>query len=195
MSEQEREAKSIKNKRILAWVIGIIMIFSSASYAFMSFDGNSSKSEKISISGIEFKKTDYGSWKFTINEQEFETVYNPLQVLNISVSLSKNIQSYSGKALYFGINSAEEAVISGNSEIINVLGRYVLNYQFSCLSESCSEDYPVKNCSENNVIVFKEAGNSRIYESKGCILIEFFEGDETRVADAFVFSVLGFQKD
>jgi len=193
MSEEEREAKNIKNKRILAWIIGIIMLFSTASYAFMSFDGSKTKQEKINIGGIDFVKTDYGSWKFVINNQEFETLFNPSQTADISVSIDKTLQEYSGKPLYFGINSMEDSASSGNSEIINVIGNYISAYQYSCLSENCTEDYPVKNCDSNNVIVFKKSDKLNLYETSNCTVLEFEEGNETRAADAFIFNLLGFR--
>jgi len=190
-TKEEQEEKEKKNKRILAIIIGLVMLFSSASYAFFSFDNSTTKKEKLVFSGIDFIKNENGLWDFTANGQSFQTTFNPAQVSNVSFILGKTLQDFYNKNLYFGINSAEDLVSLGTSEILQNIGRFVIISQPSCLSENCSEDYPVKNCSLDNVLIFKPANFSRIYLEDNCTIIAYAAGDEQKAADAFIFGIFG----
>jgi len=195
ISAEEQEAKDKRNKKIIVIVLGIIMLLSSLSYAFLSFEkednGNGTTGEKISYNGVDFVKTDYETWKFAIQGYNFETRYNPEETLNISAILTNNIQSYSNSPLYFGVDNREDIETAGNSEIVQNIGNFLLKYQTSCLTNNCTEDAPIKNCSANNVIIFKEADKTKITENEKCVQIDYVIGDAVRAADAFIFKILG----
>ncbi len=195
MSAEEIEAKDKRNKKIIVIVLGLIMLLSSLSYAFLSFEqddsGTGTTGEKVSFNGLDFSETDYGTWTFSISEYNFETKYNPEETLNISVVLTKNLQAYSNLALYFGADNLEDIETAGNSEIIQNIGGFLLKYQTSCLTINCTENLPIKNCSTDNVIIFQKAEKTAINENEKCIYIKYTSGDELRAADAFIFKILG----
>lgn len=195
LSAEELEAKDKRNKKIIVIILGIIMIFSSLSYAFLTFEkgdnGTSTISKKISYRGVNFLQTQSGNWDFNISGYGFETKYTPEETLNISAILTKTMQSYSNLPLYFGIDNLEELNTAGNSEIINNIGNFVLKYQESCLTNNCTENLPIKNCSADNVIIFKQSETSSIYEDEKCVYIQYANNDEIRAADAFVFKIIG----
>ncbi len=197
MTKEEKDAKDTKNKRILALIIGVVMLFSTASYAFFSFNGNTNSNqalEKMSIAGIDFMKDDYGYWNFNISTMSFQTRYNPQETTNISMKINKTLSDFYNKMLYFGIDKLEDAAPDGNAEIVKNMGKYLTNSQFSCINENCSEDYPIKSCAENNVIIFKKSEVSSVsFDSNGCILIQYYTDDEMRGADAFLYGILGFK--
>ena len=72
------------------------------------------------------------------------------------------------------------------SGITNNLGRYASRIQEACYGE-CERDFPEKDCSEN-LIVFKEMEERKIYQEEKCI---FIEGDLLSV-DAFLYKIMGF---
>jgi len=198
MTAEERNARDARNKRILALIIGLIMLFSTASYAFFSFDGNTNNEnevvEKVNIAGIDFMKDTSGYWNFNVSTMGFQTRYNPQETANISLTLNTTLPDFYNKMLYFGINTPDDIEPLGNSEIIKNIGNYATGNQFSCILANCTEDYPIKNCRENRVIIFEKAEFSSVsFDENSCILLKYASDDEIRVADAFIYSTLGFR--
>ncbi len=196
ISADEKERIEKRNKLIIVIILGTIMLISSASYAFMSFEGENSgvTVEKISVNGVELSKTEYGTWKFTTQGRDFETRYNPQETTNVSIVLTKSLQNYANLPLYLGIDSREDLATSGNTEIISNIGTLLMKYQESCLTKNCTENLPIKNCSENNVIIFKEINEtktSQIKENANCVYIDYKNQEELMAADAFIFKILG----
>ena len=195
MSAEEREAKDKRNKKIIVIVLGLIMLLSSLSYAFLSFEGDNSNGgssvvDTLTYNGIKFSKTNYGTWKFSASGSNFETKYSPEETLNISVILTKNIQSYSNQPLYFGIDNLEQLETAGNSEIVTNIGNLLLKYQSSCLTTNCTENVPIKNCATDNVIIFQKSDKTSVIEDEKCVYIKYNSGEAIRATDAFLFKIL-----
>jgi len=195
MTEQEKEKRDNKRKRIIGIALGLIMLLSSIGYAFMSFEDNGSGSSKIKIKGVEFSKTENGVWSFNYGNKDYEVFYNPEQVNNISVITSKSLGNYYNLPLYFGINSIADINNNANYEIARNLQGVMLKSQLACLNENCSSEnnYPLKNCNEDNIIIFKESltNTTKVSENNKCIVIEYTIGQEQRVADAYLFKLIG----
>ncbi|MDP1728982.1 MAG: hypothetical protein Q8L27_02140 [archaeon] len=197
MSAEERELKERRNKQIIVIILGLIMIISSASYAFMSFektDSGDGAIDKKNYMGIDFVKTEYATWKFNIQGYDFETNYLPEETANISTIITKNIQTYSGKVLYLGMDNIEDYANYGKSEIVKNLDSFILRYQDSCLTSNCTENYPIKNCTDNKVITFKKAEKSKITEQDSCIIVEYMDDEEIMASDALIFKLLGLRQ-
>lgn len=195
ISAEEKSKKDKRSKVIISVILGLIMLFSTAGYAFYSADSSSKKTESIDYSGLKFEQTDSGNWAFTINSYSFQTIYNPQQTENISLVLSKTFQDYANQILYFGADSKEDASISGNQQIANNLNQFIKRSNFACLNENCEQNYPVKNCSDN-IIIFKKAAVGEITRAQStdkCVTLYYTPGDDERIADAFLFRVLGIQ--
>lgn len=191
VSPQEKERQNRRRNIIVSVVLGLIMLFSTAGYAFFTSEESKKTVEKDTYNGLELTRTDYGSWKFKTASGEFETKYSPRDTENISVTTAKSLQSYAGSPLYFGIDSKEDISQSGNYEILLNMQAAVPRSNFACLSENCSEDYPVKNCSDSNILIFRPSMVSRVYDENGCVVLEFSEGETEKTADAFLFRILG----
>ena len=198
MTQEELDAKDTKNKRLLAIIIGLVMLFGTVASAFFMFDGNSGSNddavEKMNFAGIDFMKDTSGYWNFNVSTMGFQTRYNPQETANISLTLNTTLPDFYNKMLYFGINTPDDIEPLGNSEIIKNIGNYATGNQFSCILANCTEDYPIKNCRENRVIIFEKAEFSSVsFDENSCILLKYASDDEIRVADAFIYSTLGFR--
>lgn len=190
--EKERR----RNSLIIGGFLIFVMLFSTLGFAFFNSNMNTNakvSSEKIEYNGLIFEQTPVGTWKFEISGFLFETRYNPQETQNISViSLDKDIMDYQNKVLYFGVDSDEEIFSSGNQEVYNGLRQFIPRSNFACLSEECTEDYPIKDCSEENIIIFKEeTTDSRITNEEGCVYIYSQSKDQLLAADAFLFRIFG----
>ena len=162
-------------------------------FAFSNKDGESSR--RIEHNGIEFLQDGSGYWHFQIQEQDFATRYNPREVEDFPVQTFLNLNSYSEKPLYF-IGGMQDP----SYEIIRNLGNFILRVNEACLpgnESECIGDFPIKDCSVDNVIIFREidVGNEsvqeseRFYQEDNCVFIVGSFENQTRIADAFVFIV------
>lgn len=186
LTQEEKEKKGTRNKVIIGLLLVAIMILGTAGFAFLS--GTEEKKEKIEYNGVEFILNENGLWQFEIQNLEFFTQYNPKETENVSVFTFRMIYEYSRKPLFFiGEGSAKQ-------EIAKNLANIVLRMQDACLhdyEEMCEEDAPIKNCSEDNIIIIKENEETKISQEDNCIFIEAPYIEQTRAADAFLFKVLG----
>jgi len=191
MTKEQIEKRDRKKKIIISVVLAAIMLFSSAGYAFFSNEDTTTKTEKISYGGIDFVKTNYGTWQFTQGNYQFETKFMPKDTENISVQISKTLDNYLQKTLYFGINSKVDIASSGSNEILRNIYSLIERNDLSCLNENCTEDKPIKDCSVDNVIIFKESNESAIKTENNCLVLYSPIYEQERVADAFLFKILG----
>ena len=191
LTKGEKEKKDTKKKVIISIVLAVIMLFSTAGYAFFSNDESTTKTKKVTYGGLEFQGTDYGTWKFQAGNYNFETTFNPEETNNISVSISKTLSDYYEKPIYFGINNRGDISTTGNNEIWRNMYSFLERSDLSCLDENCTEDKPIKNCSSNNVLIFRESNESFVREEESCIFLYSPIYEQGRVADAFLFKLLG----
>jgi len=189
ISRDEKDRKVRRNQLIIGIILIGIMTFGTVGYAFSDrSDGNS---EKIEYNGIEFAKDGSDYWNFALNGNNFITKYNPKEVENITFSSYLSINSYTNKPLYLVSDFNEP-----NYEISRNLNPFVLRMQNSCISgDNCTGNLPVKNCSEDNVIIIKETNNEsqkeKIYQQENCAFITASSENQTRYVDAFLFKILG----
>ena len=191
ISEEEKNRKVKKNQLIVGGVLIFLMIFSTLGFAFSNrLDINN---EKIKYKDIKFiKDSNTGYWNFKINEIDFSTQYNPRETEDIYISNSLTINNYLNKPLYF-VGENPEAV----SEIARNLNSFVTRTNYACLeNEKCSGDFPVKDCSQDNIIIIKdvkENEENKIYQQENCVFIATNYANQLRYADRFLFGVLGVQ--
>jgi len=165
------------------------MVFSSLGYALSGDDKG--EIEKVNHNNIEFVRdanSDY--WRFVINEHEFITQYNPQEVADISFFSTLTLQNYINKPLYFVGGFAE-----ANVELGRNLNPFVLRFNEACLDSECKGDFPIKNCSEDNVLIFNEVSSAsddeNILQQDNCIFITSSISNQTRYTDALLFDLLG----
>ncbi|MFA7708367.1 MAG: hypothetical protein WCX73_05440 [Candidatus Pacearchaeota archaeon] len=189
ITREEKDKKTKRNQLIAGGFLILLMIFSSLGYAFSS-KGEESITNKVNYNEIEFTLDNSGYWNSVIQGKEFITKHNPEEIKDILFLTNLKISSYVDKPLYFVGDLGE-----GSSEISrNLAERFVLRIQQACLSEKdCISNFPIKNCSSDNIIIFKEISNNgteSIYQEENCVYIYAGYENQTRYADKLLFSLL-----
>ena len=172
---EEVEKKQRLVKLVAGSVLIFLMVFSTAGFALNGIGGNGDETEKEEI----YFNGNY--WIYQFGEQQFYFNNKLEDASKVSVSMSAKLTDFSQQILY--IDSENVEAFSG---ITNNLGRYSSRIQEACY-ENCERDVPEKDCSEN-LIVFREMEERKIYQEEKCI---FIEGDLLSV-DAFLYKIMGF---
>jgi len=187
ITKKAQKEKQKRQQLTLGLVLILILVMSAFGVVVGSFGSNEQK--KIVYNGLEFfPLNDY--WKTDIGEFSFFFRYNPLETENISQYFeNKEIPIatfYSNKPLY--ISSFNQLA---TSEIYQNTNLFVERFQNACLTEeNCPENYPIKNCSENFIIIL-ESEIPEIEIQENCI---FIKGDYNNIlilTDEFLFRTLG----
>ena len=183
---EEKMKKESRNKLIIGLVLVAIMVLSTAGYSFFSVSKEETK--KIEYNGAEFILNDAGMWQFKIQNFDFSTQYNPEETENISVIALATINNYIGKPLFF---SGEET--AAKQEVARNLLNFASRMQDVCIEEDkdCDKTLPIKNCSQDNIIIFQEEKFIDIGEEENCIFISAPYDEQIRTADSFLFKILG----
>ncbi len=181
VSKGERERKAKRNQIIVGIVLVFLMVLSVLGFALQGNSGNQEE-DKIVYNGFEFKYID-GFWRIG----NFAFRYNPEQVPEIGFGL-RDATFYQGLPAYiYSENGETEIEIKMNLELI------AERVQRACIDEQgieCSEEFPVKTC-EDNFIIIKEGNNTRIIQDNNCVYIEGPGQELTKLADQFLFKILG----
>lgn len=187
ITQEERDRKTRKNQIIVGLMLIGLMIFSTLGFAF-SNNITTNNSQKVKYNSIEFTQ-ESGYWTFYLDDLQFATLYNPEEIKYISFNSFSKIQDYTGKPLYFVGEDGEHF-----SEIErNLANRFVSRINEACINnKECKGDFPVKDCSIDNIIIFKEAEDKEeIYQEDKCIFIISKGDNQGKYADAFLFKILG----
>lgn len=173
------EKREKRRQVVLSSVLVLLLVMSTAGWAINSFNDSSSENVVEDL-GIEFVSQN-GVWLTNDFGGTFGFVYLPSEVASVSTDVSKSMNSYMGKTLYYTRQSA------GMSELFNNMQGFVLRFQEACVGE-CELDLPVKDCSVDSIIVFEEGKETSVYEDGNCIYIV---GDPVKGADKFLYEILG----
>jgi len=187
ISRAQKNKETKRNQIIIGVILIGIMLFGTLGYAFGGGEENSN-ADKLDYGGIEFVQDGSGYWHFNIQGYDFVTKYNPLETKDILFFDSLTINEYISKPLYF-VSESNEPIF----EIAKNLEQFVLRINERCLDEACEKDFPVKNCSIENVIVIKESVDeiNEIKQEENCVFITASFEEQTRYTDAFLFRILG----
>jgi len=143
-------------------------------------NADSSENEKIVYNGFEFTHIN-GFW--TIGGFSFR--YNPQEAPDTGENLTDGTY-YVGLPLYIYSESPE----AGREISVN-LGNVAERIQQACPEgELCAENIPIKDC-ENNFIIIKEGKIERIFQIDKCVYIEGSQENLAKLADSFLFRILG----
>jgi hypothetical protein len=194
-TEEEKERIQKRNRTIISIVLAFIMLFSTAGYFAFDFADKTSVKE-ITYNNIKFKQTTYGTWSFTQSGYNFETRFLPQDLTNISISTTKLLSDYNSKVLYFSGESISDLSTSAMQELTTLMSPFIQRANYACLSDNCTQNYAIKNCSVDNIIIFKRSltNTSRISEQEKCLTLEYnynLAGEEEKVADAFFYKLIG----
>lgn len=187
LTREEQDKKKKRNQLIVGLILIGLMLFSTAGYALSDREESSLDIKDINYNGIDFIKDSSDYWRFNLNGYDFITQYNPEETRGIKNLNTKLLDGYKGKPLYF---SGE--AIPAFSEIERNLGKFALRTSMACLNENCTQDYPIKECSEDNIIIIQITDTSEgISQEENCIFINSNELNQTKYADAVLFKILG----
>lgn len=189
-SKKDLERKHKRNQWILGVVLVVVMFGSVFGIVVNSF-GNDGESTEIEYNGYTFF-VEGNYFTLILGESKFYFSNGPDTVdsLRKEVNISKVLPVYAGKTLYLYSEDTE-----ASSELYQNLNPYVSRMQLACESEeSCKDDsFPIKTC-EDNFILIKESTQNKIYEKENCVYIEGKKEDLTKLADEFLFHILGIKQ-
>ena len=173
--KENLETKGKRNTIIFSIFMLVLLIISTAGYAFMSGSRDSEETEDE-----DSKVQQIGSyWVLTLDGEKIYFSNSPEDVEDIEVIVyGINLNTYKNKPLY--IDSENQGIAS---ELGSSLGRYAERTQLACYGE-CERDLAEKTCSDN-LIVWKEAEENYVYQNESCV---FIEGD-MKAADAFLYKI------
>ncbi len=184
------EKKKKRNHMLIGLVLILLMGLSVLGYSFMDKTDNK-EVEEIEYNGIIFTANS-GYWFFNKSNSDFMTIYNPYETENISFNSNLTIPDYSGKQLYFAGYAGEAYIEIARNFIQFLLKSPQKGVCLSGYNITCSDDAPIKNCSEDNVIIINEPENNQenISQKGTCVFINADYINQTKYADAFIFDVL-----
>ncbi len=176
MNFEEQRLRERRRIRILGLFMLIILLGSTAGFAFISYQQDSPPQTPETV-----QDTGNG-WTLNWEGQTFSLRTSPSAVADIPVQTTNSIETYTGDVLY--VDAESDAILA---EVGSTVGRYAKRVQPACYG-SCERDLPEVNCSAN-VIVWKNAEENSVSQEERCV---FINGD-IRAVDAFVYRILGVQ--
>lgn len=189
-TKQEAEKKKKRNQWIIGGIMIVVMLGSTFGYAFYQLGNKDNQIEDIEYNGYKFTSQS-GFWLTKIGDYEFLFRYNPTEIERIESGgdTLKYLNSYSGQPLYI---FSEDYV--AEVEIYRNLGYVVQRFQRACPENTnCTQDWPVKDCS-SNFLILRKTNESRIYQEENCVFIEGPEQNLTQITDEFLFKIIGIEK-
>ena len=187
---QDAREKTTRRKQLIMGVVLIgLMVFSTLGFAFGNRISGNNNVEEVEYNGVKFVRESNGYWSFNVNGNDFLTLYNPEETLDIASLNYLTLNSYSNKPLYFVGEPGEVG-----SEIVRNLNPFIQRVSNACLpGDDCKGDFPVKDCKVDNVIIFREAvdEDERIYQEENCVFMTASYQNQIRYADKFLFEILG----
>ncbi len=161
-SREEVEKKRKRNVNIISIVMLVLLLGSTAGFAIIYSDEDSEQ---------EISENQEVTLPFGTSVEDAKWVPADIDVL---------ISDYSGKDVYISANESGVTSVIGSA-----IGQYASRVNEACYGE-CEKDLPEKNCSEN-LIVYMEKEENKIYQSENCVFIE----GNLRAVDAFLYRIFG----
>lgn len=183
ITAEEKAKRDKKRARMLSVLMLIIMLGSTAGFAFISYQQDQQPQQALHGQGQGQLQETANGWLFRFQGQQLLALTSPATAADVPVEISTTIEQYAGETLY--IDAESEAVVN---ELATTIGRYALRVQQAC-SGVCERDLPEINCTQGNLLVWKAAENNMVSEEERCV---FIEGD-MRAVDAFIYRVFGVQ--
>jgi hypothetical protein len=192
LTKEERERKTKIKQLLIGGVLILIMVLATAGYSLMSGD-NQDSIKVVNYKGVKFVQGDDSYWRFNQGGVDFMTQYNPTELNDTKVSLiGLSVQTYQGKVIYTAGEPDEAELLRNIYQLIQ--SGFIGRYGRACITENCSENAPLKNCSEDYIIITQEAKNNeteKIYQDEKCVYIISSYANQTRYIDAYLYKILG----
>jgi hypothetical protein len=184
--EKKKKDNSKRNSVIIGGILVLVMIMSTLGYSFQRQDSDTGIKKTVEYNGLEFVQTNNYWYLEGYRGGEFLFKYNPTEIERISPDL-EDIEDYVNQPLYISTQNNLAA-----EEITRNLRQIVERMQGACLeNKECeNENYPIKNCS-NNFIIIEIGETSSITQQENCVFIEGPEENITQLTDDFLYAALG----
>ena len=189
LTRTERERKGARNRVIIGLALVAIMVLGTLGYTF--YWQTEEEETRINYNGVEFVLNENSLWEFKVQDFEFLTQYNPEDTENISTPIFVTVNNYAGKPLFFVGGG------TGKQEIARNLWDFILRENDACIKgyeALCEDDAPMKECSEDNIVIFKEGNFTEITQEDNCIFILSSYNEQVRATDALLFKMLGIKR-
>lgn len=183
------EIKKQKRNTLIISVILIVVISLSVFGIVANSFGSEQEGQNIIYNGYLFSPSG-NSWVLQEGDFQFIFLNNPNLLENITFESNelKLLSSYVQQVLYL---SSEDSTVS--YQIYQNLGIFLTRVQSACLDEDkedCQEDFPIKNCTDNFIII-RESDSNRIFQQDNCVFIEGQKQDLNKLTDIFLLKVMG----
>ena len=188
LTSKKNSNKKLKQRQtIMGIFLALIMLLSVLGFALQGGFSNSNTNGN-------YEKKEYNGFEFAyINDfwaiGNFGFRYFPDETPNISAEL-RDATYYSGLPLYIYSENKESEM-----EIIGNLGQIAERIQNACpeeeqFSDYCEENSPIRNCSENFIII-KKSLVTFLRQEENCVFIGGSEEELLKITDEFLFKILG----
>lgn len=167
----------------------MVMVLSTIGYSLNNENRNAI--EQINYNHFTLTKdSESGLWDLSKDGFNFSFSYNPNEASAPNYSLS-NLESYQNKPLYIYSEDGNAATeiyrnLFSNNQIVE-------RAQEACIEwENCSGDVPIKNCTDNFIII-KKSNMTRVNKQDNCVFIEGNIENLTQITDSFLYKIIGVQ--
>jgi DNA-directed RNA polymerase subunit L len=178
-------------------IIGIALVFVMMLSVFGIVANSFGPSEEVADSIVNYNGLDFylrnNYWYTSIGNFNFIFSNNPKDLNESYLRGNESIKllnTYSNLPLYL---YSEDSTL--NSLLVQNIGQFVERVQFACYQEEdCPEDYPIKSCEENFILILREDSPSLI-QNGSCVYISGSYEDLPKVLDEFILRSLGIKND
>ena len=188
-SSKSQQRQKSKNSRIAGIALLLILVVSTFGIFATSFgEVSNPRINTINHNGQEFYLAE-GFYVTDISNSRIYLRSHPKSIgrLSYEKDFYFTINNYVSEPLYL-VSEFSDA----NSEIFNNLNPYAQRIQYACLDgKDCpNKDYPVKDCTDNLIIIEKNEAN-KITQENNCIFIQGKEQDLLTLTGKFILEIWG----
>ena len=165
-----------------------LMFLSVVGYSFLGSpaEENGENDEVSYGGGVWFENN--GFWISSMGGAQITLGQNPNELERMNGSLDL-IDKYYSKPLYVYFNESLEnyaaILVSSNMQ------QFVERLGGACIEEEgCPEDFPIKTC-EDNFIIIRESSEISLRQEQNCVFIEGPSANLSGVADNFILEIIG----
>jgi len=181
ISQEEKSKKDRRNQFIIGIILVLVMLFSVLGYSFGTSEEEIQNLDTVYYGNYKFLKSN-GIWKIDLyGKQLYFNNFPNETILTNEINL---LNSYQNLPLYIYSNNSNVDL-----ELYRTLGQFVQRMQNACpANKTCEQDFPIKNC-ENNFIIVQESSENNIRQENKCVFVEGKKEDLLRMTDEFLFKV------
>ena len=187
ISKKIEDKKNQKKQLLVGALLILIMALSTIGYSLKN--GQKEDTKELMYNNIKFTQIN-NLWNAKIGNYQFYFSYNPTEVEEVNSTLNF-LNNYNNAPLY---------IYSENSDVTMEIYRNLVYYngivermQEACLEgESCAEGVPIKNCT-NNFIIIKKSITKEIRQEENCVFISGNDEELVKMSDGFLFKIMGIQ--